>query len=551
DALDEALAAQLLQPAADPDVYTFSHSLIRRTLYAALSPSRQLRLHRRVAEALAATRGGCPTPAQAGEIAAQYRRSAGLPGAERGVAPALEAAAHAEATGAHAEAAGFLRTALDLLPGGDPGRPRLLGRLGMALAWARRFEPAVEMAGAAGEALAAAEGSAAAAGYLSEAAYSLSMAGSNPHAWTLARKGLPYTGDRRDVAWAQLLSFDLERQAAEDAARPGIPIDNPERREAARILQVSHPDPLAPAPMLGVFASRAEILTSTNLGVLVAQGGEYARSLLVLQREADAALARGQLFRAGRCWSFLAYCQVALGLLDEAGRSLEEAQALADRVGQPIFVALFGQDYLSRARDEGAKDVAAVFEPLAAATNPALSWALGWVHAILVRTAARQGQEDVAIRFLERVVPWLEWAPPWTIALPQMACDAAEALWVLQRFDHIEVVKKTLREKVVAPDFRGPMVDGRLALARLCALQGRPDQALTWFAEARRVLGEQGARPLLAIAAYDEALMYVRQGDPGTRSQARFLLETARDQFGAIGMTGWLRRAEELARQLP
>ncbi|MGH8973573.1 MAG: BTAD domain-containing putative transcriptional regulator, partial [Acidimicrobiia bacterium] len=82
DALDEALAAQLLQPATDPDAYTFSHSLIRRTLYAALSPSRQLRLHRRVAEALAATRGGSPTPAQAGEIAAQYRRCAGLPGAE-------------------------------------------------------------------------------------------------------------------------------------------------------------------------------------------------------------------------------------------------------------------------------------------------------------------------------------------------------------------------------------------------------------------------------------------------------------------------------------
>ena len=131
-----------------------------------------------------------------------------------------------------------------------------------------------------------------------------------------------------------------------------------------------------------------------------------------------------------------------------------------------------------------------------------------------------------------------------------MACDAAEALWVLRRFDHVELVKTTLREKVIAPDFRGPMVDGRLALARLCALQGCRDEALVWFAEARRVLGEQGARPLLAIAAYDEALMYVRQGDPGTRDQARSLLEIARDQFRAIGMTGWLRRADALGREL-
>ena len=40
------------------------------------------------------------------------------------------------------------------------------------------------------------------------------MAGSSPHAWALAGLGLGYTGDRRDVAWARLVSFDCERQAA-------------------------------------------------------------------------------------------------------------------------------------------------------------------------------------------------------------------------------------------------------------------------------------------------------------------------------------------------
>jgi hypothetical protein len=88
------------------------------------------------------------------------------------------------------------------------------------------------------------------------------------------------------------------------------------------------------------------------------------------------------------------------------------------------------------------------------------------------------------------------------------------------------------------------MMDLRLSLARLCALDGRLDEADHWFAQARLVLEEQGARPLRAIADFDQALMYTRAGQPG---QARRFLDAAAGQFRRIGMTGWLRRAEELA----
>jgi hypothetical protein len=94
------------------------------------------------------------------------------------------------------------------------------------------------------------------------------------------------------------------------------------------------------------------------------------------------------------------------------------------------------------------------------------------------------------------------------------------------------------------------MVDGRLALARLCALTGRVDEAVSWFAEARRVLVQQGALHLLAITDYDEALMNVRLGEPGDLDRARPLLDSARRQFEEVGMTGWTRRADELARRL-
>jgi predicted ATPase len=51
DCIDEALADEVLRP-VDRDRYTFTHALVRQTLYERFSPSRRARLHRRVAHAL-------------------------------------------------------------------------------------------------------------------------------------------------------------------------------------------------------------------------------------------------------------------------------------------------------------------------------------------------------------------------------------------------------------------------------------------------------------------------------------------------------------------
>jgi hypothetical protein len=129
------------------------------------------------------------------------------------------------------------------------------------------------------------------------------------------------------------------------------------------------------------------------------------------------------------------------------------------------------------------------------------------------------------------------------------AFGAAEALWLLERFDHGEVVERTLREKVIPADFRFA-AEGRLALARLCAVTGRHDEAQQWFAEARRRLDEEGSRPLRAVCDFDEALMFARRAGVGDAGQASPLLAAARKQFEDIGMTGWLRRADDLEAQL-
>jgi tetratricopeptide (TPR) repeat protein len=383
--------------------------------------------------------------------------------------------------------------------------------------------------------------------YLADAAHACGMAGGTAHAWALARQGLGHARAPRNVAWARLVSYDHERRAAEDREHPGIPLDSPERREAARILRAAALDPVALAPMEAVFDSREEVYSSANLFVLIIWAGEYARCLPLLHEEAEAAVSRGQLARAVRCWAMVAQCDAALGRLDEARQALEETDALSARLGQPMFIALHAREQLALALDEGWDELAPIFGSIADSASPASSWALGINLAIATRTAAVRGDAATAYRFLDLLVPWLERAPVWSIGFPVMASHAAEALWLLAAVRHAGEVERCLRDKVLVPDFRIQSVDGRLALARICALTGRHDEATSWFAEARRVLTEQGARPLLAVCDFDEALMYVRRAGTGDAERARPLLQAARRQFEAIGMTGWIRRAEELS----
>src|SRR5207245_31942 len=114
-------------------------------------------------------------------------------------------------------------------------------------------------------------------------------------------------------------------------------------------------------------------------------------------------------------------------------------------------------------------EYAPIFAALSGSPRPAFGWALGFVYAGSSRIAALQGQDDEALRLVSLLVPWLERAPAWTISFPILAAHAAETLWLLERLDHAAVVERALRDKVVTPDFRSPMVDGRLALGRICA----------------------------------------------------------------------------------
>jgi DNA-binding CsgD family transcriptional regulator len=122
EALEEAETARVITAVANsPGQYTFSHALIRETLYEDLTTARRLRLHARVGEALEAIHGATAT-APLGEIAHHLVQAASIGDAVKAVAYARRAAARAMERLAYEEAAGHYERALAALaagPGGD------------------------------------------------------------------------------------------------------------------------------------------------------------------------------------------------------------------------------------------------------------------------------------------------------------------------------------------------------------------------------------------------------------------------------------------------
>jgi class 3 adenylate cyclase/tetratricopeptide (TPR) repeat protein len=144
DYLDEALGAQIL---AEPERerYTFTHAMIRHTLYEEMSTPRRARLHRRVAESLEALYAG-DADAHLGELAAHYMASVGSD-AEKAIDYAVRAGRKAMELVAWEEAAQHFQRALKVIPaeGGDLERHcRTLLDLGEVLIYTGQVSQAVD-----------------------------------------------------------------------------------------------------------------------------------------------------------------------------------------------------------------------------------------------------------------------------------------------------------------------------------------------------------------------------------------------------------------------
>jgi class 3 adenylate cyclase/tetratricopeptide (TPR) repeat protein len=554
DALDEALDAQLLHPARDGgDRYEFVHDLVRHTLEAMPSPSRRARLHRQLAEAMEGVYGEGPSE-RSGEIARQFHASRELPGAARGAPHAVAAADRAERAAASEEAARLLQMGLDLLPEGDPRRPRLLARLALALARTLHADEAARIGTEAATLLAASEGPDAAAELVVAVALPVGLV-SRPLAWSLASLGLRLIGDRRNLLWARLASFELGAQSSAEG-HPGIHTDHPRRHEITRVVRQSGASP-GELRRLGleeglVVTSRADASSLKTTFVAMNFAGDPRSTLQWLLESLQTALEAGDLTQVGMDLTTLAQLRSALGDFEDARGCFEWAARVAGRVSESsvLFFNLLGaRASYAFARDEGLEALAPVGEQALERAAPDQAWAQAQIRAALACAYARSGRADEAIDALPAILPAIAQAPGWQSTYQSVVYFAAEVLWLADRRDHLDVLEDNVRTKLVAPDFRSPASDARLALARSCALSGRLDEASHWFAAARTALDEQGARPLRAVCDHDEAWMWLRRGGPGDAARALPLLERALAQFGAIGMPGWRRRAEALAQE--
>ncbi|MCP5055368.1 MAG: hypothetical protein GY937_01435 [bacterium] len=324
------------------------------------------------------------------------------------------------------------------------------------------------------------------------------------------------------------------------------------RREISRIvLAMDRVPPEAEALYMNLpVHSRVQVLDRNELWLLGFVVGELERARALSEHQAEAALRDGRLFEAALGLSYLAQIEVALGDFDGAQEHSRAAFDLGERVGanSTFFLnAMAAPSDLARARDEGIEALVPIGETNLRTHAPDHAYGRAIVQAFLALAYARTGGDPEAVLCAARtVLPAVRQAPGWSQNYTQLLDLVCEACWRVERPDLVDVLEPNLRSKVLEPDFRRANTDARLSMARLAALSKRFDEATEWFAASRRVLGAQGARPLRAIADFEEALMYLRRDGVADRTRARPLLDSALRRFDSIGMPGWRRRAVDL-----
>jgi DNA-binding SARP family transcriptional activator len=120
DRIDSVVRAQVIEELAGPaGRYTFSHGLIRDTVYDVLSATRRAVLHRHAGEAIEAAHGGNLEP-YLSELAHHYAQ-AGLGGdIDKAIEYGRRAGEHALDQSAYEQAAAHFRRTVELIDGWDP-----------------------------------------------------------------------------------------------------------------------------------------------------------------------------------------------------------------------------------------------------------------------------------------------------------------------------------------------------------------------------------------------------------------------------------------------
>jgi class 3 adenylate cyclase len=553
DAVDEALDARIVAASGEFDHYAFTHALFRHTLVEELNPSRQVRMHRAIAEAIEKDVRGVPDPVTAATLARHFLRSAAIPGAERGVPYALAVADDAAARFARHEELSALRTAMELLDPGDERERDLLGRTARAALLARvDGDQVFELATAAAARLAADSGDDLAADFVAQLvrdAYGIDAVALR---WRLGALGRRYLrDDRRDASWAWVRDSELERRDHEDATTPGIPLDDADARELRAALTTLRDDDRG-ISRYDTPATRAEALEWTARLTAAAGmwcSGEWAAGVPRLDEAVARYRAEGLVATEALALVVRSRLLMVLGRFDDAARDLDAAMALLPRLDpesnqtfQVLATTFLNDDVAGVSIGDDAADLLLGF-----AGRPDTQWAGLAIRMAVARSFARDRRRpDAARALLADALPAVTRAAPWAPNAPLVYQHAVDVPWRLAEPLHVDDLTHVVADVWMPTDLRYPSTDARLSLAKLRALAGDPDDARHWFDEARRSLTEERAEPILVAVDHDAAEMELRLGAKGDRERCATAIATARARCTHAAMAAWLPRLDAL-----
>jgi AAA ATPase domain len=567
--LEAAVAARLiLEDPDEVDRFSFTHALVRQTLYERPIASRRLRLHRRVAVALEVALEATPLRVHPAELAHHYFQAREVGGAAKAIVYSLEAAKASQAAHAYEDAAAHYERALAALEivNRDDAAARcdVLLALGAARWQASEPDPRSTFVEAV------------------ELARRLASPGRLARA-ALGAGGRFYAPGAIDEAYIELL---------EEALRALEPGDSVLRvRVLARLAEnlVFAPPPeraselaaeaVGMARRLGEAGALAAALMGRHAALLHAEHTHERRRVGEQALALTGELGARELGALGRHW--LLYDLAEAGELEEAQRRHAELELLADELQQPLYrhsslawrcvwAGLAG-------RFDEAERIAR--ESVRLAEHAGAPDAQAHFTAQLVALRREQGRLHELLPEIKRLADAEPAASAWRSLLPLAYLDAgdrthAQAAYARALGGGMATIPRTMlwltamgslaesaarlgdpdggaqlyaelepyADRLAQWSFTGNAGSVHRLLGRTAAVAGWHDRASAHFEAAVARHAALGAAPLLARTRCDHG-EFLLHGTRDERPHARRLLRQASVTARRLGMAGIAARA--------
>ena len=563
--LEAAVAARLiLEDPEEVDRFSFTHALVRQTLYERPIASRRLRLHRRVAVALEAA----ALPVHPAELAHHYFQAREVGGAAKAIVYSLQAAGARQAAHAYEDAAAHYERALAALKivNRDDAAARcdVLLALGAARWQASEPDPRSTFVEAV------------------ELARRLASPGRLARA-ALGAGGRFYAPGATDEAYIELLEEALT------ALEPGDSVLRVRllARLAEKLVFAQPPeragelaaDAVGMARRLGEAGALAAALMGRHAALLHAEHTQERRRVGEQALALAGELAARELGALGRHW--LLYDLAETGELEEARRRHAELDLLADELQQPLYrhssLTWRGVWAALAGRFEEAERIAR--ESVRLAEHAGAPDAQAHFTAQLVAVRREQGRLHELLPEIERLAGAQPAASAWRSVLPLAYLDAGDRTRARAAYDGAlgggaATIPRTMfwltamgslaeaaaqlrdpdggaqlyaelepyADRLVQWSFTGNAGSVHRLLGRTAAVAGWHDRASAHFEAAVARHAALGAAPLLARTRCDHG-EFLLHGTRAERPHARRLLRQASVTARRLGMVGIAARA--------